>query len=68
MIKETKETTQDSIKPKYSKLKKTTSKDSLDYKKGFDDAINGKNRLFPNKSRLGGYTEAKERGLRKNKK
>lgn len=40
-----------------------TAKDSTRYKKGFEDAVKGKNKLFPSRARVQGYREAKERGL-----
>jgi hypothetical protein len=40
-----------------------TAKDSTRYKKGFEDAVKGKNKLFPSRARIQGYREAKERGL-----
>jgi hypothetical protein len=40
-----------------------TAKDSTRYKKGFEDAVKGKNKLFPSRARIQGYIEAKERGL-----
>lgn len=61
--------------PDYRNIKKTTrkgfkdvpytatAKDSSDYKKGFTDAIAGKSKSFPSKSRISGYNEAKQRGL-----
>jgi hypothetical protein len=40
-----------------------TAKDSTRYEKGFKDAVEGKNKLFPSRVRVQGYREAKERGL-----
>jgi hypothetical protein len=40
-----------------------TAKDSTRYKKGFEDAVKGKNKLFPSRARVQGRAEAKERGL-----
>ena len=40
-----------------------TAKDSTRYEKGFEDAVKGKNKLFPSRARVQGYREAKERGL-----
>ena len=40
-----------------------TAKDSTRYKRGFEDAVKGKNKLFPSRARVQGYREAKERGL-----
>ena len=62
-------------KPDYRNIKKPTQirsvkkeytptpKDSIAYEKGFKDAVQGKNRLFPSRARVQGYREAKERGL-----
>jgi hypothetical protein len=64
-------------KPDYRNIKKEkktltgtkvyvpTAKDSTDYKKGFNDALIGKNIFFPSDSRVRGFKEAKERGLTK---
>jgi hypothetical protein len=40
-----------------------TSKDSTDYVKGFNEAIEGKERLFPSRAKVQGRAEAKQRGL-----
>jgi hypothetical protein len=40
-----------------------TAKDSTDYRAGFEDAVSGKKKLFPSKSRVAGYNEAKDRGM-----
>jgi len=40
-----------------------TAKDSIAYEKGFNDAVQGKNKYFPSRARVQGYREAKERGL-----
>jgi hypothetical protein len=53
--------------PTYSKLTSKTAKDSASYKSGFNDAVEGRKRLFPSKSRVKGFREAEERGLRKKK-
>ena len=45
-----------------------TAKDSTDYRAGFEDAVSGKNKSFPSKSRKAGYQEAKQRGLISKKK
>lgn len=62
-------------KPDYRNIKKPTQirsvrreytptpKDSIAYEKGFKDAVQGKNKLFPSRARVQGYREAKERGL-----
>jgi hypothetical protein len=42
-------------------VKTPTAKDSIDYKAGFDDAVAGKTRLFPNAMRQKGYAEGKAR-------
>lgn len=64
-------------KPDYRNIKKSTkirvvkkgyvptAKDSTDYRAGFNDAIKGKNKLFPNRAHVSGYNEAKERKLSK---
>ena len=51
--------------PNYSKLTGTTAKDTANYKKGFSDAVEGKQRLLPKKSRVQGFREAEQKGLRK---
>jgi hypothetical protein len=65
----------DTPKPDYRNIKKptqirsvkkdylVTAKDSVKYKKGFEDALEGKEKLFPSRARLQGYREAKERKL-----
>jgi hypothetical protein len=40
-----------------------TAKDSSDYEKGFNEAIEGKNKLFPSRAKVQGRFEAKQRGL-----
>jgi len=40
-----------------------TAKDSTDYRAGFEDAVLGKKKSFPSKSRIAGHQEAKQRGL-----
>ena len=58
-------------KPDYRNIKKNkknyvpTAKDSTDYRAGFSDAVEGKNKMFPNRARVSGYNEAKERKLSK---
>jgi len=40
-----------------------TAKDSADYVKGFNEAIEGRNKLFPSRAKVQGRVEAKQRGL-----
>lgn len=40
-----------------------TAKDSIQYQEGFDRAISGKKKMFPSKTSVKGYFEAKEKGL-----